>query len=169
MCDGRGDATPDNVHMRAAVAFALYLGDAQRAGYGQVGIPRRNVALDYAERGMRAEDVVEPEVFFVVRERLAILEARPVRAAPDIVVEVLSTSTAAADLPSGNKFDAYERYGVRFYWLVDTEAQTVTQYERRADQLVAVATLRPGDTLRCPLFPEFGLALDDVFQREALG
>ena len=46
--------------------------------------------------------------------------------APDLVVEVLSPSTAVIDRTT--KFEDYAAHGVSEYWLVDPEKQTVEQY-----------------------------------------
>ncbi|MGI8912990.1 MAG: Uma2 family endonuclease [Chloroflexota bacterium] len=160
-------ATPDNPHMRAAIACLLFLGDAQRAGYGQAGNDR-TVVLDYQAPDIPVEHAYKPDAFFVTREREAILEypnAPSVVGAPDIVVEVLSPTTARHDqLPRGKKFKAYAQYGVRSYWLVDTNRQTLTTFERRGNGLVQAEVLRPGDTLRCPVFPELGVEVAWLFQ-----
>ncbi|HEY8741471.1 MAG TPA: Uma2 family endonuclease, partial [Chloroflexota bacterium] len=80
------------------------------------------------------------------------------------VVEVLSPTTARHDRPPrGKKFKGYEQFGVRYYWLVDTSRRTITTYERQGERLVETAVLQGGDTLRCPLFPELGLAVDALF------
>lgn len=52
--------------------------------------------------------------------------------APDFVVEVLSVSTEAND--RGIRYQDYESHGVREYWIVDPEKQTVEQYLLEADQ-----------------------------------
>ena len=159
-------ASPRDPHMRAAVACLLYLGDAQRAGYGRAGTDR-TVVLDYQGPGVPVHEAYKPDAFFVVNERVAILdhpEVPSVVGAPDIVVEVLSPTTSRFDRPPrGGKFRGYQRAGVRYYWLVDTMEQTVTTYERQGERLIATGTLRAGDTLRCPLFPELGLAVDTLF------
>ena len=46
--------------------------------------------------------------------------------APDLVVEVLSKSTAFYD--RGDKKDIYEKYGVREYWLIDQKNKTIEIY-----------------------------------------
>ncbi len=99
---------------------------------------------------------------------LAILEhpeTPSVVGAPDVVVEVLSPNAARHDRPpKGRKFRAYEEAGGRHYWLADPERRTLVTYERQGERLVETATLRPGDTLRCPLFPELGLAVAELFR-----
>jgi Uma2 family endonuclease len=159
-------ASPVDPHMRAAIGCLKLLIDAQWAGYGRAGTDRM-VVLDYRGPTVPAEDVYKPDAFFVLREREAILDhpdLPSVVGAPDIVVEVLSPHTARHDRPPrGKKFGAYERAGLRFYWLVDVNQRTVTIYERREERLVATEALRPGDTLRCPLFPELGVAVAWLF------
>ncbi|MEZ4935458.1 MAG: Uma2 family endonuclease [Saprospiraceae bacterium] len=69
-----------------------------------------------------------PDVLFVSKERYHILDEkeRVVMGAPDLVVEVLSKSTAFYD--RGDKKDVYEKCGVREYWLIDQKNKTVEIY-----------------------------------------
>ena len=69
-----------------------------------------------------------PDVLFVSKDRYHILDdkERIVLGAPDLVVEVLSKSTAFYD--RGDKKDIYEKCGVREYWLVDQKYKTVEIY-----------------------------------------
>ncbi len=69
------------------------------------------------------DDVVEPDIIFVSKERKSILKDERIVGAPDLVVEVLSLSTSARDLRY--KWDLYARSGVREYWVVNPEAETV--------------------------------------------
>ena len=136
------------------LGLILFLGDAENAGFGRVRTAPRAVAFDYGERGVDAQNVTHPDVLFVRETRRTIMGHRCVEAAPDLVVEVLSPSTRTDDLPGGRKWAIYERYGVPYYWVVDVEARTVTQYTWHAGRYGAPVVLRPGDTLSCPLFPE---------------
>ena len=53
---------------------------------------------------------------------------------PDLIVEVLSHGTEKKD--RGYKKDLYEKCGVREYWLVDTENQTVEVYLLKNEKFV---------------------------------
>lgn len=68
-------------------------------------------------------DYVEPDLLFVRQDRTAIVTDRGVEGAPDLVVEVLSPSTAARD--RGIKLERYRLFGVVEYWIVDPESRTV--------------------------------------------
>lgn len=62
-------------------------------------------------------DRVQPDLFFVSNERRGIIMETVVLGAPDLVVEILSPSTAHRD--RGIKRDLYARSGVREYWIAD--------------------------------------------------
>lgn len=66
---------------------------------------------------------VQPDLAFWSADNLPDLDASRVERAPDLVVEVLSPSTARLD--QHVKFSAYEDAGVREYWIVDPKARTV--------------------------------------------
>lgn len=96
--------------------------------------------------------------------------------APDLVVEVLSPSTAKRD--KSYKKQVYEQCGVREYWLVNVAEKSVEQYllaEGRLE-LAEVYTL-PADYLteeekepyitefKCSLYDDLLIKLEDVFDR----
>lgn len=68
----------------------------------------------------------EPDSFFVETDRLHIIGEKGVFGAPDFVIEILSASTARND--RGAKFNAYERAGVREYWLIDPYGPAGTEF-----------------------------------------
>jgi Uma2 family endonuclease len=67
--------------------------------------------------------IVQPDVIYVGRERAGILRRR-VEGAPELVIEVLSPTTARRDL--GEKIRLYSEAGVVEYWIVDPEGETFT-------------------------------------------
>lgn len=69
--------------------------------------------------------VVQPDVFFIAKSRLQHVTDR-VRCAPDLAVEVLSPGRRRRDRV--DKKELYERFGVREYWIIDPEAQTIEVY-----------------------------------------
>jgi len=111
-------------------------------------------------------DVVQPDVFFVSRARLAIVGPRAIEAAPDLVVEVLSPSTRKLD--RGAKLAAYSRHGATEHWLVDPVANQLEVRRRAGDGLELASTLRCGDRLDTPLLPGFAVSVDDLFAADDL-
>ena len=76
-------------------------------------------------------DRVQPDLLFVTNEKRSILGEKQVLGAPDLVVEILSPSTAHRD--RGIKLDLYARHGVRQYWIVDPDEDVVDVW-RFADE-----------------------------------
>jgi Uma2 family endonuclease len=106
-------------------------------------------------------DVVQPDLLFVSRERAGIITRANVQGAPDLVVEVLSPGTAQYD--RGYKRTLYGRHGVREYWLVDPEAETIEVLTRTGRGLGLRATYHRGETLTSPLLAGLTLDLDQIF------
>jgi Uma2 family endonuclease len=59
----------------------------------------------------------EPDVLFISRDRLDQLTPQRFEGGPDLVIEIVSSSSARAD--RAEKFIEYEQAGVREYWLID--------------------------------------------------
>ena len=107
-------------------------------------------------------NVVQPDLLFVSRKREHLLsDGQKVRGAPDLVVEILSPSSADTD--RGTKRELYGRHGVTEYWLVDPTAETVAIHRHRDGVLVATESFGREQTLRSPLLAGLELRLDDVF------
>jgi Uma2 family endonuclease len=72
-------------------------------------------------------DYLEPDILFVRGDRAQLVTDRGVEGPPDLVVEVVSPSTAARD--RGIKLERYRLYGVPEYWVVDPEERTVEVWD----------------------------------------
>ena len=69
---------------------------------------------------LSATNVVQPDLVFISNARMHIITDANIQGAPDLVVEVLSPSTAARDWRT--KHDLYAEHGVQEYWIVDPES-----------------------------------------------
>lgn len=99
---------------------------AERFDLGEVRGSRTAVEL--------AEDqVTEPDVLFVAKDRASIINDQGIFGPPDLVIEVLSASTATYD--RGAKFRAYEHAGVRELWLIDPYGPAGTEFYQRAGSI----------------------------------
>jgi Uma2 family endonuclease len=110
-------------------------------------------------------DVVEPDVLYLSRERMAQIETSPwVRGAPDLVIEIGSESTRRRDETIKRRL--YERFGVSEYWVVDPEIDVIKLYRRVGDRVERAAelALENGDVLTTPLLPTLEMPLVKVFE-----
>ena len=106
-------------------------------------------------------DVVQPDLIFVSKARSHIRTGKNIRGAPDLVVEILSSSTSANDW--GYKRDLYAKHGVKEYWLVDPYAKQVMVMLLKDGRYEIVGVYREDDTLRSPTLDGFELDLGRVF------
>ncbi len=118
--------TPKHPHQKQVFVAAKVI--ETLADGGEVVIAPMDVYLD--------EDIVEPDVFWVsgANSKCKLGSDGYWYGAPDLVVEVLSPSTAGRD--RGKKFELYQKYGVREYWLIDTDAKFIEVYVLAGEKFV---------------------------------
>ena len=150
--------SPDVRHqvivVRLVVEIATYL---KQHPVGGVFVAPLDVVLSN-------HDIVEPDVLFVATDQTAILTEKNVQGPPALVVEVLSPSTRKRDAQAKRRL--FERTGVREYWLVDPELDTVQVLRMSPEgKLERVVELSADDheTLTTPLLPGCAIALPDLF------
>jgi Uma2 family endonuclease len=109
-------------------------------------------------------DVI-PDLVWVRRERLAAVldQAGHFRAAPDLVIEVLSPGSDNEQRDRELKLKLYSRRGVLEYWIVDWHLRQIEVFRHVDAALELTATFRETDTLTSPLLPGFALSLAELF------
>ena len=106
-------------------------------------------------------DVAQPDLIFVSTARSIIVTLPNIQGAPDLVVEVLSPSTADQDL--GPKRGLYQRHGVQEYWLVDPDANTIEVLTASETGFVTAATYTETGILASPLLQGLSIDLAPIF------
>jgi len=110
---------------------------------------------------LSSENVVQPDILFISRQRAHIITENNVQGAPDLVIEILSPATADRDRTY--KRTLYARYGVAEYWLVDpmrSAVEVLTLGERGFEQ---VGQYGRDEVLRSPLLAGLAIDLREVF------
>jgi Uma2 family endonuclease len=109
-----------------------------------------------------AEDTVyNPDVCFVGRESVSRIEEKFVKGAPDIMIEILSPSTAARD--RGVKLQDYARYGVREYWIFDAKKRSAEVYVLRGSAFGLRERLSEAGELTSEVLPDLRIPLSQVW------
>lgn len=140
----------------AVVASELALWDPRRErGYF---LPGPGIVFAY-------DSGVVPDLVWISRARLAHVlgDDGKLRAAPDLVVEVLSPGSANERRDLDVKLRLYSRQGVLEYWVFDRERQTILVYRRVDAALELATTLSAEDRLTSPLLSGFDVAVDALF------
>jgi len=105
--------------------------------------------------------VLQPDLVFVDRDRTALIGEQTLEGPPDLVVEVLSPASAHRDLTEKKRL--YETHGVREYWIVDPDSQTVEVFENAEDGFVQAARAVEEGTVGSTVLDGLDIDLAAVF------
>ena len=106
-------------------------------------------------------DVVQPDLLFVSKERSHIINEDNIRGAPDLVIEILSPSTAQRDRTL--KRTLYALHGVPEYWQADTDAKIAMVLTLDNGEYKVAGIYGEGQMLVSPLLQGFTLEIDKIF------
>lgn len=107
------------------------------------------------------EQVVQPDILFVATARRGIIHEDEIRGAPDLVVEVLSPSTAERD--QGLKKKLYAKFGVQEYWIVNPKEKVVEVFVLGQRGYERAGLYKKDEILQSPLLPGLRIALNEIF------
>lgn len=108
------------------------------------------------------ENVVEPDVVFIPRDRWSIIIEENVRGAPALVVEVLSPHSHTRDRE--RKLRIYERFGVQEYWIADPEQRRLERFALGEWGYGKPVLHGAGEVFTTPLFPGLVIQVDRIFE-----
>ena len=109
--------SPKEIHQYTSSMLHLKIGThARKCNLGKVYFSPFDVVLSDT-------DAVQPDLLFVSNVRADKNTHDNVRGAPDLVVEILSPTTADRDRTI--KLDMYTTHGFKEYWMVDPDSRTV--------------------------------------------
>lgn len=147
--------SPSSAHQFVSYELVLALRTFVRA--------RRLGRIWYAPLDLIFEPTVimQPDIFFVSNARSAIVTKRGVEGAPDLVIEILSESTAARD--RGVKKQIYARHRVPRYWLIDVDRQTLEIFALGAADYDLAAKYVGDETARFDVPDGFELRLGVIW------
>jgi len=130
-------ASPYVQHQRVSRNLARALMEyVDQTGCGELLAAPVDVVLD-------AHTIVVPDLLFVAKGRESIVHEHAILGPPDLLVEILSPSTARRDRTV--KLRLYARFGVACYWIVDPAARELFAFELAGDSAYAPARVLRGD------------------------
>jgi Uma2 family endonuclease len=126
---------PKDDHQKLILPIGSYL--RQIVSVGEVRVAPTDVWL--------GEDCVQPDIFWVSgpESKCKLGGDGYWYGAPDLIVEVLSPSTAYRD--RGAKFNLYQQHGVREYWLADPDGEYFEVYVLENGMFIRKGAFGKGD------------------------
>ncbi len=106
-------------------------------------------------------EVYQPDIIFIAKENKNVRVDKIVEGAPDLIIEILSPSTAYYDLR--HKAEIYAESGVREYWVVDPMEKQVDVFTNSKNRLTLISKIAKKGEARSAIFPEFRVDAGKVF------
>lgn len=113
------------------------------------------------------ENVPEPELFWVsgAESRCKLGDDNQWHGAPDLIVEVLSKSTARYD--KDYKFKLYEKHGVREYWIVDPNNQYIEVFSLEKNKFKRLGVFESTHSFESPVLNNQKVELQTLFAAQS--
>jgi Uma2 family endonuclease len=106
-------------------------------------------------------ETYQPDIIYIAGDRLHIIEQARINGAPDLVVEILSPSTAYYDLKK--KARKYAEHGVKEYWIVDPEEKSIELYRGVEGAFVREERVEETGTVKSRLLEGFEVEAPELF------
>jgi Uma2 family endonuclease len=127
----------------------------RKNGLGQVALSPLDVHLT-------EDDIYQPDLIFIRKENLSHIGPHDrIHFVPDLVIEVLSPSTAYYDY--SHKKAVYAERGVKEYWIIDPNDKTIEIMVNDGKVFRTDEFLRVPAILESAMFPGFSMNVEDVF------
>jgi Uma2 family endonuclease len=107
--------------------------------------------------------VIQPDIVYVSKVRSAIVTEDNIQGPPDLVIEVVSPSSA--DVDRGLKKKVYARYKIPHYWILDPDHQILEAYQLKGRGYRLVDNPAGDATFTPKLFPGLKIKLTDMWPR----
>lgn len=148
--------SPSAIHQIAVGnLYRLLSNFAETQGFGKVLLAPLDVYFD-------EETVVVPDLLFIAKSRLAILDDEKVNGVPDVIIEVISPSTEKHD--RGFKFKRYAAEGVKEYWIVEPAKKVLEIYRLREKGFFLTSAFGHNDVVRSPYFQGLTFDLEEIWR-----
>jgi len=109
------------------------------------------------------KNAYQPDIAFISKEETEIIKEDGIYGAPDLIIEILSPSTAYYDIKK--KYRVYERHGVKEYWLVDPEMRGVEVFllNDKGEFSLSLKVYEKG-TIKSTVLRGFEFSIDEIFK-----
>ncbi len=106
-------------------------------------------------------DTVQPDLLFIVKERLVIVGDKKIEGAPDFIIEIKSPGNTAKEM--SYKKHLYESCGVKEYWVIYPDKNIIKQFENREQEFVLIGEYGIENTFQSIVVEGFILQVRDIF------
>lgn len=110
-------------------------------------------------------NIPEPDLIWVAADSQCVAKDNRLEGPPDLVVEVLSPSTARYD--KTGKFALYQHHGVREYWIADPVHRLLEVWVLEDDKFIRQDVYAPEDTFESTVLGGKVVSLHTLFDEQS--
>lgn len=153
-------AAPNRKHQEVSLNLSRILGNFLLGQKCKVYTAPFDVRFSRNPEDRKVDSVVQPDISVICDSTK--LDERGCFGAPDLIVEILSPSNSRVELQ--NKFELYEEFGVREYWIIHP-AENTLQINVLVNGIYQPSRLfTSGQKVTSTVLPGFELDLVDFFE-----
>jgi len=147
--------SPVTIHQRISRELGVKLYTfIKKNDLGEIFIAPYDVVFD-------DENVHQPDLLFISKERSQIIDEKNLKGAPDIAIEIVSKSSAYTDFVV--KKGLNEKFGVKEYWIVIPDEKMIEIYTLKNKFYQLFKKYYVEDTLQSPILKGFKLPVKEIF------
>lgn len=139
-----------NILLNITIEFSNYL---KKNNQGKIVFSPIDVHLT-------EENVFQPDLVFISKENISIIKER-IEGIPDLVLEILSESTAYYDLVKKKRI--YESSGVKEYWIVDPIEKNIEVLENVNNNFRLFHKANYGEIVKSQILSTLEINTENIF------
>jgi Uma2 family endonuclease len=143
------------IGMELSTEFNLYLRNKKCRVIAEI-----DVCLEGNDDLTETKEWVRPDIVIVCDKNK--LSKNHISGVPDLIVEILSKSTAKTDKMI--KFNRYQKAGVKEYWIVDPAHETIDVFYLQNGAYKQKGTFANDEEVKVIIFDDLTINLQDVFR-----
>ncbi len=146
-----------SIAMELSTEFNLFLRNRSCRVLGEI-----DVCLSDEDDHSKINEWVKPDIVIVCDMNK--IRTNHIAGAPDLIVEILSKSTAKVDKMI--KFNPYQRAGVKEYWIVDPIHEVIDVFVLKNGLYKHEGTFAQNEVIEVKMFEGLSINLRNVFREE---
>ena len=151
---------PNTAHMRISQRLNFILFNHFSNNPCQAFAAPFDVVLSKTKDDKKIKTVIQPDLGVICD--LSKIDETKCNGAPDLVIEILSPGNSKKEMKI--KYELYEENGVKEYWVLDPEHESVSVFILTKSKFVPQKPLTTEDTLKSAVFPSLEFSVDEIFK-----
>jgi len=149
--------SPTTRHQKIVVQLSFLMSlFLEQKNSGTMFVAPMDVVLDNNQ-------IVQPDLLYIRPERTSIITEKNIQGAPDLIVEIISPSTAYRDM--FDKKDIYEKFAVREYWIIDPMRYWLELFALKDGRYETIQRLEKSCRVQSVVLRGLGLKIEKLFKK----